>query len=78
MAYVLSKALLAVVLWGSVAVGYLRAPLSVPERILGFTAAALLVAAAPLTDEIGFALCAALLGRHAWRTGWRPSRAASI
>ncbi|MHB0921942.1 MAG: TRAP transporter large permease subunit, partial [Thiomonas delicata] len=66
--YVTGKAVLAIVLWGAVAVGHLRAPLGLLERLAAFAAAALLVAALPLTDELGFAAAALLLLAHGWRT----------
>ncbi|WP_288127682.1 TRAP transporter permease [Thiomonas sp.] len=66
--YVTGKAVLAIVLWGAVAVGHLRAPLRLLERLAAFAAAALLVAALPLTDELGFAAAALLLLAHGWRT----------
>ena len=43
-------------------VGFLRGPLSLVERALAVVAAALLVAAVPLTDQAGFVLAAALVG----------------
>jgi TRAP-type uncharacterized transport system fused permease subunit len=49
---------LAIVLWGGAAVGHLRAPLNPVERLVAATAAGLLVAALPVTDELGFALAA--------------------
>ena len=70
-AYVSAKAVLAIILWGAVAVGHLRAQMSVGERALAFAAAALLIAALPLTDEAGFALAAVVLGWHALRTRTR-------
>jgi TRAP transporter 4TM/12TM fusion protein len=57
-AYIVTKAVLAIVLWGGAAVGHLRAPLNPVERLVAATAAGLLVAALPLTDELGFALAA--------------------
>ncbi len=74
--YVLSKAILAIVLWGGVAVGYLRATLTLPERLAAFAAAALLVSAVPLTDELGFAAAALLLLAHGWRTRGQAAIAA--
>jgi len=68
-AYVLFKALLAIGLWGAASIGYLWSPLSWPERILAAAGAFMLVVALPITDEIGFALCAAALGIH-----WLRSR----
>jgi TRAP-type uncharacterized transport system fused permease subunit len=67
-AYIVFKASLALVLWGVAAVGYGRAPLLWWERLLAAVAAAFLVAAIALTDEIGFALAALAIGLHVWRT----------
>ncbi|MGE5649878.1 MAG: TRAP transporter permease [Bacillota bacterium] len=58
-AYVVCKALLAIGLWGAASVGYLWTPLKPLERLIAVVSAALLVAAVPLTDQIGFALTAA-------------------
>lgn len=60
-AYVVGKVLLAIVLWGAAAIGYLRMPLKPFERAFAAIAAFMLVAAVPLTDEIGFAMSAAFL-----------------
>ena len=59
-------------LWGGAVVGFLRGPLGFLERVLAVVAAALLVAAVPLTDEMGFALGAALIVWNVWRS--RPRR----
>ncbi len=67
-AYVTAKAIVAILLWGAVAVGYLRANMTVLERLLAFAAAALLITALPMTDEAGFALAAAVLVWHGLRT----------
>jgi len=67
-AYICIKATFAVALWGVTAVGYLFAPVSLWERAWTFAAAALLAAAIPLTDEIGFALGIAFIGYHWWMT----------
>jgi len=66
-AYVVGKALLAVGLWGAGAIGFLFAPLNWLERIVAIGAAAFLIVALPLTDEIGFAACALFLVWHALR-----------
>ena len=71
-AYIVFKAIVAVGLWGGAAIGYLFGPLSILERIVAFASAALLVAAVPLTDEIGFIACAAfvawqVLRQRRWR-----------
>ncbi|MBL8431024.1 MAG: TRAP transporter permease [Dechloromonas sp.] len=62
--YIVVKALLAVVLWGATAIGYLRAPLNWPERCVTAVAAILLVAAVPLTDQAGFALAGIFFAWH--------------
>jgi len=69
--YVILKALLAIGLWGAATIGYLMAPLHWSERMLATAAAFLLVAAIPVTDEIGFALAFVFLAAHGWR--WRTS-----
>ncbi|MEO5699293.1 MAG: TRAP transporter permease [Casimicrobiaceae bacterium] len=66
--YVIGKAVLAIALWGAAAIGYLRGVLNWAERILAFAAAAMLVAALPVTDELGFAGSALFLGWHFVRT----------
>ena len=55
-AFIVFKVLLAIVLWGGASIGYLGAHLSWPQRIFAGVAAAMMVAAKPLTDEIGFGL----------------------
>jgi TRAP transporter 4TM/12TM fusion protein len=67
-AYIVVKAVLAIGLWGAAVIGYLRAPLALWERVVAATGAFMLVAAIPLTDEIGFAIGAAFLGWHWLRT----------
>ncbi len=66
--YIVGKALLAIIFWGAAAIGYMRAQLNIGERIFAAAAAFMLVAALPLTDEIGFAMCAALTGWHLFHT----------
>ena len=66
-AYIAIKATFAMLLWGMAVVGYLVGPLSVWERLATAAAAALLVAALPITDEAGFALGIALIAWHVWR-----------
>jgi TRAP transporter 4TM/12TM fusion protein len=70
-AYIVFKALVAIALWGAAAIGHLRTPLNVAERIFAAAAAFMLIAAIPLTDEIGFAMGAAFVAWHAWRTQTR-------
>ncbi len=66
--YVVFKALVAIGLWGGAAVGFLRGPLTWPERVYAAAAACLLVAAVPWTDEAGFAASAAFVAWHWYRT----------
>ncbi|MEW5783190.1 MAG: TRAP transporter permease [Pseudomonadota bacterium] len=65
-AYVVGKALVAIVLWGAAAIGHLRAPLAAWERVIAALAAFLLVVALPLTDELGLALAVLFILWH-WR-----------
>ncbi len=74
-AYMFIKALLSILLWGAAAIGHLRTPLNRWERIWAFAAIALMLATYPLSDELGFAACAAFLVWHFWRS--RPSVVAS-
>ena len=66
--YVVGKTVLAIGLWGAAAIGYLRGRINVLERVIAFAAAALLVAAAPWTDDVGFAASATFIAWHFWRT----------
>ena len=74
-AYVVFKAIIAVLLWGAASIGYLRAPLNWAERIFVTIAAFLLVVAIPWTDEVGFGLCAAFIAWHLFRTRALPKKA---
>ena len=65
--YIVFKALLAIGLWGAAVIGFLRAPIGWVERTLAAAAAVSLIAALPLTDEIGFGLAAVVVGWHLWR-----------
>jgi TRAP transporter 4TM/12TM fusion protein len=67
-AYIVVKALLAIALWGAAAIGYVRGPLKAWERIFAAVGAFMLVAAIPLTDEIGFAMCGIFIIWHFLRT----------
>jgi len=67
-AYVVLKALVAIGLWGAGAIGFLLGPLNAVERIVAVVAASLLVAAVPLTDELGFAAVVLFIAWHVWRT----------
>ncbi|WP_274423892.1 TRAP transporter permease [Chelativorans sp. YIM 93263] len=60
-AYIVFKASLAIALWGAAVIGYLRHSLAVWERLLAAAAAFTLIAALPITDEIGLALAALFL-----------------
>lgn len=64
LAYILTKALISIGLWGAAAIGYLWSPLHPVERAFAAASAFMLVAALPATDEIGFAMCAAFLIWH--------------
>ncbi len=55
-AYVVVKTGLAIGLWGAAVIGFLAVRLSVAERLVAAATAFMLLAALPLTDEIGFAL----------------------
>ena len=70
--YAFGKALLAVSLWGVVAIGFWLRHLLLAERVLAFVAACLLVAALPLTDELGFAASAVFVLWHLYRHRSQP------
>ncbi|TPW26104.1 TRAP transporter permease [Pararhizobium mangrovi] len=61
-AYIVFKVALAIGLWGSAVIGFMFARLSLWERAWAALAAFTLVAALPLTDELGFVLAIAFLG----------------
>ncbi len=67
-AYVVFKALVAIAMWGAGAIGFLITPLNWVERVVAVVAASFLVAAVPLTDEIGFAAVATFVAWHVWRS----------
>ncbi len=74
-AYIVVKATLAMLLWGAAAIGYVYAPLAWWERVLAAVAAAFLVVAIPVTDQIGFALALVAIGIHVFRArGFEPKR----
>jgi TRAP-type uncharacterized transport system fused permease subunit len=66
--WIVFKALVAIGMWGAGAIGFLFSPLAWWERVLAVVAASFLVAALPITDEIGLALVAAFVAWHVWRT----------
>ncbi|SNT72735.1 TRAP transporter permease [Paracoccus seriniphilus] len=61
-AYIVLKCLLAIGLWGMTVTGWFIRPLASWERVLTAAAAFLLIAALPLSDEVGFALTALCAG----------------
>jgi len=71
--YAVGKALLAILLWGAASIGYCLAPLNWAQRLLAASAAGTLVAALPLTDELGFALAAAFFAWHLGRRRLHPA-----
>ncbi|WP_027998214.1 TRAP transporter permease [Sinorhizobium arboris] len=58
-AYIVVKTGLAIALWGTAVVGFAAVRLRAFERVLAAAAAFTLLAALPVTDEVGFALSAA-------------------
>ena len=54
--YIVIKASLSIGLWGIAVIGYLNRPLPILHRLVAAAAAFFLVAALPITDEIGGAL----------------------
>ncbi|WP_051341275.1 TRAP transporter permease [Azospirillum halopraeferens] len=66
--YIAAKAAIGIMLWGGASVGYFLTRLSWPERAFATAAAALLVVAMPITDEIGLGMAAAFTGWQWWRT----------
>ena len=76
-AYIVFKAVLSIGLWGAAAIGYLLAPLNRVERVFAAAAAFMLVAAYPLTDEIGFGMSAVFAFWHLLRTRQAARRTAS-
>ncbi len=64
--YIIFKTVLAISLWGAAVIGYLGVRLPLWLRALGMAASFTLIAALPLTDEIGFVL-AALFGALVWK-----------
>jgi TRAP transporter 4TM/12TM fusion protein len=65
--YIVLKAILAIGLWGAATTGYLFAPLTTLARLTALIAAFLLVAALPITDELGFALVVLFVSGHLWQ-----------
>lgn len=65
--WVVLKALIAIGMWGAGTIGFLFGHLNWFERLFAIVAASFLVAAIPLTDEIGLGLVAIFLAWHWWR-----------
>ncbi len=72
--YVIFKTVLSIALWGVAVIGWLGRPIGWPVRGLAMVAAFTLIAAMPVTDEIGFALAAAA-GGLIWLGGRRAAAA---
>ncbi len=66
--YVVLKALVAIAMWGAGAIGFLITPLNWVERVTAIVAASFLVAALPMTDEIGLSAVAVFVVWHVWRS----------
>ena len=73
--YVAGKAVLAIMLWGAIAIGWFRARLAPWEYPVAAAGAIGLVLSTPVSDEIGFGLAALFVALHLWRT--RPAAAAA-
>ena len=65
--YIVLKAVISMGLWGAASIGFLAGPLAWWERLLAAVAAFMLVAALPVTDELGLALAALVVGQHLLR-----------
>lgn len=65
--YIVFKALIAIALWGATAIGFWLAPMNWFERLWAFVAAGFLVAALPVSDEIGLGMALTLVVWHAMR-----------
>jgi TRAP transporter 4TM/12TM fusion protein len=74
--WVVFKALVAIGMWGAGAIGFLLGPLNWLERCVAIGSASFLVAALPLTDEIGLAAVTLFLVWHVWRTRQRAAQPA--
>lgn len=66
--FIVIKAIVAIILWGAGATGFLFSRLNWFERIYAVAAAALLVLAHPLSDQLGAAATILFLGWHLLRT----------
>lgn len=61
-AYIVVKALLAMMVWGAAVIGFFMVRLNWAERIWAAAAAGMFITALPITDEVGFAMTLALFG----------------
>jgi TRAP-type uncharacterized transport system fused permease subunit len=59
--YIVLKCILAIGLWGIAVIGWLNRPLPIWARVLAAVASFSLIAALPVTDELGFGLSALFL-----------------
>lgn len=66
--YIIFKVTIAIALWGAAVIGFLKTHMAWWERLLAAIAAITLIAALPLTDEIGFVLAILAVAIHWWRT----------
>ena len=66
--YIIFKVTIAIALWGAAVIGFLKTNMAWWERLLAAIAAITLIAALPLTDEIGFVLAILAVAIHWWRT----------
>ena len=65
--YIVTKTVISIGLWGVAVIGWLGRPLAMWERALAMVAAFTLIAALPLTDEIGLAIALLFAGQLWWR-----------
>ncbi|MFD1796005.1 TRAP transporter permease [Paracoccus aurantiacus] len=66
-AYIVLKCTISIGLWGTAVVGWMGHRLNLFERVLAIVAAFTLIAALPMTDEIGFALTVLVVALIWWR-----------
>jgi len=67
-AYIVFKTALAIALWGIAVIGYLKTHLAWWERILATVASFSLIAAVPISDQVGFVLAVIFFGQHIYRS----------
>jgi len=71
--YIVAKTVVSIGLWGVAVIGWMGRPLALWERGLAMAAGFTLVAALPVTDEIGFALAAMFAVQLWWRRRLRAA-----